>query len=99
MLKTYPNNYLISTMIMCIVMGFILLISVILLHDYINQNSGSIMHRSAAVASQASAGPVPDQIINEIVHSSKNISPYPTTYPENASFSVRKLYEMNHPTV
>jgi len=96
-MKSYSSTkYSLSPTIIFVIIGFILLFSVILLHDYINQSEWVSL--PVLAAGQTTKTGVPDQIVNEITRSEKNISGYPE-YLKNASFAMKKVYELNHPQI
>lgn len=93
----YSNkNYSLSPTVIFVMVGFILLLSIIFFHGYINQPSRISWPWLVVGTSQAASNPVPETILGEIINAKENISAYPE-YLKDASYSMKKLYELNHP--
>lgn len=83
MFKFFTKNYSLPVTSLFMVIGFGLLIGVIVFHDHINNNR--YFSPPITIAGNNSGMPVPQEVINEVVRSSKNISPLSTSYsPTNS---------------
>lgn len=81
MSKLTSKNYF-SSITLFVVIGFVLLTGIIVFHDSINKSP----HLSGRmVADRYSGTAVPQAVINEVVNSSKNISPLSKDYSKDAS--------------
>ena len=98
MTPSTSKNYSLSPTVIFVVIGFILLLGVILLSDYINQPDKISLNWPwlGVSTSQAASVPAPEAVINQITSANQNFSAYPE-YLKDASYAMKKVYEINHP--
>ncbi|MFH0912157.1 MAG: hypothetical protein V1807_00650 [Patescibacteria group bacterium] len=82
---TYPKNYCLPASTIFFAVGFALLLVIILGHKYINQNYMWFGQRSdVMIVGQGQANLPPQEVVNEVIRSSKNIASSTTSNPASA---------------